>query len=119
MKKGTKLIILVIIASTIIFCGLIKYEESDSLYREMSEINDNQILVGLSKEKVVELLGEPTYQYTDRENKEECHFRAGKTVKKSFFGNIIGATSGQKYYELKVFFDENGKVEYTYIQQST
>lgn len=121
MKKELKLTIFIIIIITIIiiFCGLIKYENPDSLYIEMSEINYDQSLVGLSKERVVELLGEPKYEYNDRENKKVYKFNAGKIIRKSFWGNIIGNIDRQKYYELKVFFDENDNVEYTYIKLST
>lgn len=121
MKKELKLIGIIIII--IIFCEsiyafgkkYIKHENPDDLYIKMNEINDNQSLIGLSKEKVIELLGKPIYEYNDRNNKKVCIFNAGKIVKKSFFGN----PNGQKCYELNVFFNENDKVEYTYIKIST
>ena len=34
-------------------------ERTDYLYREMKEISDNETLIGLSKEEVVNILGEP------------------------------------------------------------
>ena len=37
----------------------------------MSAINDNKILIGLSEEEVVELLGEPRHKYTDIEYKRK------------------------------------------------
>ena len=106
----------------IIFCGLvysffkknIEVETADSLYIKMNEINNKQSLIGLSKEEVVELLGKPRYEYNDKENKKVYKFSAGKIIKKSFLGNI----DGQRYYELRVFFDENDKVEHTYIKLS-
>lgn len=121
MSKELKLIGIIIII--IIFCGLIYVLEKkgiypkapDNLYIKMKEINDNKCLIGLSKEEVVELLGEPRYEYNDRKNKKAYTFSAGKIVNKSLFGN----TNGQNCYELNVFFDENDKVEYTYIKLST
>lgn len=114
MTKDLKLISF--IAIIIIFCCLISInrEYPDELYIKMNEINDSQNLIGLTKEQVVELLGEPRYERTDPGNKTLYNFFAGKIVKKSFFGGI----NGQEYYELKVFFDKNGKVEYTYIKLS-
>lgn len=115
MTKDLKLI--TIITIIIIFCCLISInrEIPDELYIKMNEINNNQSLIGLSKEQVVELLGEPRYERTDSETKTLYKFFAGKIVKKSFFGGL----NGQDYYELKVFFDEKGKVEYTYMKLST
>lgn len=85
------------------------------IYIKMKEINDNQSIIGLLPEEVVGLLGKTRYEYYDRENKKVYNFSAGKMVEKTFLGNI----SGIKYYELIVHFDENNKVEDTYIKLST
>ena len=66
MRKIIKLIGIVIILIFIGICVLEK-ECSDELYIKMSAINDNKILIGLSEEEVVELLGEPRHKYTDIE----------------------------------------------------
>ena len=92
-----------------------KNETIDNLYIEMKEMVDNKSLIGLSEEEVVELLGEPRYKYTDRENKENYTYSAGKIFKEWFWG-ICYST---KYYQLEMEFDESGKVEYVYIKEST
>lgn len=66
----------------------------------MKEINDNQSLIGLSKEQVVELLGNP---YGNKEA-DRYYYEAGKIT-----DYITGGTND--FYYLKIVFDENGKVK--------
>ena len=59
-----------LIIISILFCGVIilvnfKDEKPDDLCKEMTEISNNKSLVGLSKEEVEELLGEPKYKFND------------------------------------------------------
>lgn len=115
MKKETKLIIIVIIFGVLIYILGKVYEIPDDKYIEMQEINDNKGLIGLSEEEVVELLGEPRYQYIDGEDKQSYVYNAGTTVKKRILGNSFG----RKVYDFRINFDENGKVEYTYIKECT
>lgn len=110
----------IIIIAIILFCVFImldNYENEtiDNLYIEMNEMVDNKSLIGLSEEVVVELLGEPRYKYTDRENKENYTYSAGKVFKEWFWGKCYST----KYYQLEIEFDENGKVEYAYVKEST
>lgn len=115
MKGKWKLVVIIII----MFCGLIyafkSRETPDNLYIKMNEINSSQILIGLSKEEVVEILGEPLYEHTYSDNTTLYNFFAGKIVDKS----ILGYIDGPKYYELRVLFDEKDKVERSYIKLST
>ncbi len=90
------------------------YEIPDDVYIKMQEINDNKSLIGLSEE-VVGLLGETRYQYIDGENKQNYVYTAGTTVKKRLLGNSYG----RKVYDILIDFDENGKVEHTYIKECT
>lgn len=121
MKKNFKLIgiIIIVIIFFMLICILEKwhnnYEFPNELHIKMSEINNNKSLIGLLEEEVVELLGEPRYKYIDRENKKNYTYSAGKTTQKSFWGKDYG----QKVYDLLIDFDENDKVEYTYIKLST
>lgn len=92
-----------IIAMLVVYIGILFY----------SAINDNKILIGLSEEEVVELLGEPRHKYTDIEYKENYSYDAGATFKKSLFKNNYG----RKVYDLHIDFDAEGKVIGTNIQQ--
>ncbi len=110
----------IIIIAIILLCAFImlynyKNETIDNLYIEMKEMVDNKSLIGLSEEEVVELLGEPRYKYTDRENKENYTYSAGKIFKEWFWSRCYST----KYYQLEMDFDERGKVEYVYIKEST
>ena len=116
ISKTFKIIIIAIILLCV-FIMLYNYknETIDNLYIEMKEMVDNKSLIGLSEEEVVELLGEPRYKYTDRENKENYTYSAGKIFKEWFWGRCYST----KYYQLEMDFDERGKVEYVYIKEST
>ena len=116
INKVFKIILIAIISLCVIFMLYnYKNETIDDLYIEMNEMVDNKSLIGLSEEEVVELLGEPRYQYTDRENKENYKYSAGKIFKEWFWGKCYST----KYYELRLDFDESGKVEYAYIKECT
>ncbi len=114
MGKDKKLKIL-IYAIIIIFCVLVstklgysfmlyKSAEPDKLYIEMNEINDNQSLIGLSKEQVITSLGEPLQKSTDN----LYVYNAGTITDHFFFGE-------REFYELFVWFDENDRVKSTSI----
>lgn len=79
---------------------LYKSAEPDKLYVEMNEINNSKSLIGLSKEQVVELLGEP---YKKRDE-DIYYYDAGKITNHFFFGE-------RDFYKLEVFFDENDIVK--------
>ena len=114
MKRETKIIIVIIFC--ILICILEKvYEIPDVENIKIQEINDNKSLIGLSEEEVVELLGEPRYQYIDGEDKQSYVYNAGTTVKK----RILGNSYGRKVYDFRINFDENGKVKHTYIKECT
>ncbi len=131
MKKETKLLAIIVIITvmiTIVILIIIGYffkrfvqefrydhDVPDDLYIKMREINDNKSLIGLSETEVIELLGEPRYEYEDRDGEKNYTYSAGKIVKVSILGNH----NGTEYYELEISFDKNNKVEYTYIQMST
>ena len=74
-------------------------------YVKMKEINDNQSLIGLSKEQIVELLGNP-YENKDA---DIYYYDAGKIT-----NYITGGTND--FYHLKIVFDENEKVKSTSIE---
>ena len=88
-------------------------ERTDYLYREMKEISDNETLIGLSKEEVVNILGEPIDKYESGQNKEVYCYNAGKLDKGIFWGNKAILFDCSYGCELKVVFNEKDKVEYT------
>lgn len=106
-----------IYAIVIFFCVLvsmklgysfISYESAkpDEQYIEMNEINDNQSLIGLSKEQVVELLGKPDHA----EDEGTYYYDAGKVTNYLLLGL-------RDFYELRVVFDENNIVISTSIRK--
>ena len=106
-----------IYAIVIFFCVLvsmklgysfISYESAkpDEQYIEMNEINDNQSLIGLSKEQVVELLGKPDHA----EDEGTYYYDAGKVTNYLLLGL-------RDFYELRVVFDENNVVISTSIRK--
>ena len=72
----------------------------------MNEINDNQSLIGLSKEQVVELLGKPDHA----EDEGTYYYDAGKVTNYLLLGL-------RDFYELRVVFDENNIVISTSIRK--
>ena len=106
MKKKLMLIVFVFIIIIITLGGLLY------IGVKMKELNDNQSLIGLSLEEVVELLGKPKYEYNDKKNKKRYKYYAGKIIKEPILGNTKTFDS----YQMNVCFDENDKVERTYIK---
>ncbi len=78
----------------------------DKVYTEMKEINDNQSLIGLSKEQVIALLGKPR----GKEDIDVYYYDAGTITNYLFFGEM-------DFYELRIIFDENNIVKATVIKQ--
>ena len=74
-------------------------------YIEMKKMNDNKNLIGLSKEQIIELLGEP-YGNTDA---DRYYYDAGKIT-----NYITGGTNN--FYHLEIVFDENEKVKSTSME---
>ena len=115
--KSKVLKILISISILLCVCILVfnvRDERLDTLCAEMNEINDNQILIGMSKEQVIELLGEPEEQI----NEENIHYRynAGSFDKGLFLFNTTIFFDSSYGCKLWVHFDENGKVKNTSIQ---
>ena len=112
--KSKVMKILMIISILSFICILVfnfKDERPDNLCTEMNEINDNKSLIGMSKEQVIELLGEPEYKI----NKENIHYRydAGSLDKGLFLFNTAILFDCSYGCKLWVNFDENGKVKHT------
>lgn len=63
-------IIFICVSASCVF-SLWKFEKPNELYIKMQEFNNNQSLVGLSKEEVIEILGEPESEYNTEENEKE------------------------------------------------
>ena len=116
MKENIKIISIIIIC-IIVYGGLLflnyslKNERPNELYKEMQEISDNHILIGLSKEEVIELLGEPESEYNTEENKKIYYYDAGNMRKEWYFGKCYTTD----YYEINIYFDTDEKVEHTSI----
>ncbi len=115
--KSKVLKILISISILLCVCILVfnvRDERLDTLCAEINEINDNQILIGMSKEQVIELLGEPEEQI----NEESIHYRynAGSFDKGLFLFNTAIFFDSSYGCKLWVHFDENGKVKHTSIQ---
>ena len=115
-KIGSKilktLIIMVILLYGTIIIANFKTETPDNLYTEIKEINDDQSLIGLSSEEVIKLLGEPKHEYSSGEDKKRYIYSAGEIFKESYWGYSYS----HEYYEFYVSFDENDKVENTFIK---
>lgn len=80
-------------------------EMPDRTYEKMQEVYEEQRLIGLTKEEVTNLLGEPQYTYKDAE--EDFYvFDAGEIV--HFFSVDT--------YKLTVYFDTDNKVERTTLK---
>lgn len=100
------LIIIVILLYGTIIIGNFKSAKPDEQYIKMNEINDNQSLIGLSKEQVVELLGKPDWA----EDERTYYYDAGKVTDYLLFGL-------RDSYELRIVFDENYIVISTSIRK--
>lgn len=79
-------------------------EKPDKVYTKMKELNDSEKLIGLSKEEVIKLLGEP--QKNSRENL--YIYDAGTLTNYLFLGE-------RDFYDLFIWFDENDIVKSTEI----
>ena len=115
LKEKTKdfkiFIYAIIIVVCIIVCRNLGYqvmqylsEKPDKVYTQMKELNDSEKLIGLSKEEVSELLGEP--QKNSRDNL--YIYDAGTLTNYLFFGE-------REFYDLFIWFDENDIVKSTEI----
>ena len=118
-KIGSKIlktvtIIVILLYGTIIIVNF-KTETPDNLYTEIKEINDDQSLIGLSSEEVIKLLGEPKHEYSSGEDKKRYIYSAGEIFKESYWGYSYS----HEYYVFYVSFDENDKVENTFIKESS
>ena len=78
-------------------------EKPDKVYTEMKELNDSEKLIGLSKEEVIELLGEPIVTSDNM-----YIYDAGTLTNYLFLGEITS-------YDLFIWFDENDIVRSTEI----
>ena len=116
MEQKNEKFKLFIYAIIIFFCVLVSMRlgnsfllyasaKPDEQYTEMNEINDNQSLIGLSKEQVVELLGKPDWA----EDERTYYYDAGKVTNYLFFVEITS-------YDLFIWFDENDIVKSTAIE---
>ena len=79
-------------------------EKPDKIYTEMQEINDSKELIGLSKEEVIALLGEPMESSTD----SMYVYDAGTLSNYLLLGE-------REFYDFFIFFDKNDKVKSTKI----
>ncbi len=109
------LIIISILLCVYMILSNIKDERPNDLYVEMKEINDNQSLIGLSKEQVVIMLGKPVHEYNSDDN-TIYRYDAGNIGKGLFFGNKAILFDSYDGYELNVVFNENDRVKSTSIQ---
>ncbi len=89
-------------------------ERPDEQYIKMYEIDINNSLVGLSKDEVVELLGEPVeiYTYSDK----VYMYNAGNVYEGLIFGYRNFWTT-KRHYVLYINFEETDKVKSTRIQE--
>ncbi len=111
-NKNLKILIYaIIIILCIIVCKNLGYpvmqylsEKPDEIYTKMKELNDSEKLIGLSKEQVVELLGEP-----QKNSRDDLYtYDAGTLTNYLFFGE-------RESYDLFIRFDENYIVKSTEI----
>ena len=118
ISKTFKIILLVII-SVCVCIMLINYrsETMDEKYIKINEIVNNKSLIGLSKEEVVELLGEPSRDSGDiRPNLGSIYeYSAGTIFEEWFWGKCYQT----KYYRLNIWFDKNGIVKMVSIEDIT
>lgn len=123
MKRNIKIISITLISLLVIF-GLnyfvnysLSNERPDELYKKMKEISDNQSLIGLSKEEVKELLGEPIYKF-DNETGDVYSYNAGRIDTGLFVRNTAIFFGCTYICELRMSFDENDKVASSSIHRN-
>ena len=111
-NKNLKIFIYaIIIIVCIIVCRNLGYpvmhylsEKPDEVYTKMKELNDSEKLIGLSKEEVIELLGEP-----QKDSRDNLYiYDAGTLTNYLFLGE-------REFYDLFIWFDENDIVKSTEI----
>ena len=93
----------------IIATNYIKFERCTDLYLKMKELNDNQKIIGLSKEEVITMLGEPMERYS---NENHYWYNAGNIYKGLILGNHNILTESY-WYVLNIIFNDVDKVEST------
>lgn len=109
-KNLKNFIYAIIIIVCIIVCRNLGYsvmqylsEKPDKVYTEMKNLSDSEKLIGLSKEEVIELLGEPI------ESRDSLYvYDAGTLTNYLLLGE-------REFYDLFIWFDENDIVKSTEI----
>lgn len=111
-------IVLIVLLSIFIIVINIRHEEPNNLYIQMKQRNDNKSLVGLSKEQVAKLLGEPAKTHENTKiNKDIYKYHAGQVVIKITLGKHT-MWRETYWYILYINFDETNKVESTEMKES-
>ena len=82
----------------------------------MQQYNIDNNLIGLSSEKVVALLGEPSDITEYKDKTFHYSYDAGIVYEGIIWGNQNIFTT-KHYYSFSIDFDENGKVESTSIRE--
>ena len=120
MEKNIKKILIIFMILIISF-GILyffgkafKDEKGNYLYIQMKGISDNQSLIGLSKEEIIKILGNPIYEFNDQSGNVYA-YNAGTLTQGTFFINTTLILDCAYSAELRIFFDEKDKVEYTRI----
>lgn len=124
MRKSKRFIILMIVLAIIIvlliaFLGNFLFKERqnpDALYLKMQQYNIDNNLIGLSSEKVVALLGEPSDITEYKDKTFHYSYDAGIVYEGIIWGKQNIFTT-KHYYSFSIDFDENGKVESTSIRE--
>ena len=124
MRKNKKFIILMIITAIIIailmlFLGNFLFKERQNpndLYLEMEQYDNNNSLIGLSKDEIVELLGEPYDSTEYNDNTVYYTYNAGILYEGVIWGKHNIFTT-KHYYDFLIKFDETGKVESTSMSE--
>ena len=109
-KNLKNFIYAIIIIACIIVCRNLGYpimqylsDKPDKVYTEMKKLSDSEKLIDLSKEEVIELLGEPI------ESRDSLYvYDAGTLTNYLLLGE-------REFYDLFIWFDENDIVKSTEI----
>lgn len=112
ISTTSKILIIITILLLIFIIFINIYHESfNDTYKKMNRMNKDKKLVGLTKEEVVELLGEPKGEFHN-ERAKGYRYDAGYVSKEiHFLGNTFWLKT--YYYEFIVYFDETDKVKST------
>lgn len=108
LQKGIFLSI-VLALILIIATSYIKFERCTDLYSKMKDLDDNQKLIGLSKEEIITMLGEPMERYS---NENHYWYNAGNIYKGLILGDHNILTESY-WYVLNIVFNDVDKVEST------